>query len=82
MCFRPTVLIEVTNTNVQTLEEDYFTIVLDPIVYLIFNPDTKRNIISITNQAIGLVGILQTNAIKPIIGSVARAGLYFQETLY
>jgi hypothetical protein len=56
--------------------------VLDPVVYLTFNPDTKRNIMSVINQAIGLVGIFQTNAIKPIIGSVARARLYLQETLY
>jgi hypothetical protein len=82
MRFGPTVLIEVINADVQTLEEDHITVVLDPVVYLTFNPDTKRNTISATNQAIGLVGILQTNVIKLIISSVAKARLYLQETLY
>jgi hypothetical protein len=53
--------------------------ILDPVVYLTFNPDTKRNTMSATNQAVSLVGTLQTNIIKPTIGSIARAGLYLQE---
>jgi hypothetical protein len=37
---------------------------------------------SVTNQAISLAGIFQTNAIKPTIGSITRAGLYLQEMLH
>jgi hypothetical protein len=72
---------EVIDTDVQTLEEDHVTMVLDPVVYSTLNPDTKRNATSITNQVIGPAGTLQTNTIKPIIGSVAKAGPYLQETL-
>jgi hypothetical protein len=36
---------------------------------------------SATNQVVGLVGIFQTNAIKPIIDFVAKAGIYYQEML-
>jgi hypothetical protein len=34
-----------------------------------------------TNQVIGLVGTLQTSAIRPIIDFVAKAGIYYQEML-
>jgi hypothetical protein len=68
---------EVIDADVQTLEEDYVIIVLDPIVYLTFNLDTKRNTMSITNQTIGLVSIFQTNIIKLIIDFITKAGLYY-----
>jgi hypothetical protein len=80
--FGPTALTEVIDADIQTLEEDYVTVVLDPVVHLTFNPDTKRNATSAINQTVGLAGTLQTNIMKPIIGSVARAGPYLQETLY
>jgi hypothetical protein len=51
-----------------------------PVVYPTSSPGTKRNIMSVTNQVIGLAGILQTNAIRPIIDFVTKAGIYYQET--
>jgi hypothetical protein len=62
--------------DIQTLEEDYTTIVQAPVVHLTSSPGTKRNTMSATNQVVGLVGILQTNAIKLIIDFVTKAGTY------
>jgi hypothetical protein len=45
------------------------------------SPGTKRNIISTTNQVIGLIGIFQTNIIRPIIDFVAKTRIYRQEIL-
>jgi hypothetical protein len=52
------------------------------MVHLISNPGTKRSIMSATNQIISLICTIQTNAMKLIIGSITRAGLYRQEMLH
>jgi hypothetical protein len=56
-------------------------VVQAPVVHLTSSPGTKRNTMSITNQVVGLAGILQTSAIRPIIDFVAKAGTYRQEML-
>jgi hypothetical protein len=66
--------------DVQTLEEDYTTIVQAPVVYPTSSPGTKRNTMSATNQVVGLAGTFQTSAIRPTIDFVAKAGIYRQET--
>jgi hypothetical protein len=52
------------------------------MVYPTSSPGTKRNAMFVTNQVVGLAGILQTNAIRPIIDFVTKAGIYRQEILF
>jgi hypothetical protein len=48
---------EAIDMDIQTLEEDYITIVQAPIIYPTSSPGTKRNTTSITNQVVSLAGI-------------------------
>jgi hypothetical protein len=50
-----------------------------PVVHPTSSLSTKRNTMSATNQVVGLAGILQTSAIRPIIDFVAKAGTYCRE---
>jgi hypothetical protein len=52
-----------------------------PVVHPTSSPGTKRNTISVTNQVVGLAGILQTSIIRLTIDFVAKAGIYYQEIL-
>jgi hypothetical protein len=52
-----------------------------PVVHPTSSPGTKRNTISVTNQVVGLAGILQTSVIRLTIDFVAKAGIYHQEIL-
>jgi hypothetical protein len=52
-----------------------------PVVYPTSSLGTKRNTISATNQVVGLAGIFQTSAIRPIIDFIAKTRIYRQEIL-
>jgi hypothetical protein len=51
------------------------------VVHPTSSPSTKRNIMFVTNQVVGLAGIFQTNTIRLIIDFVAKAGIYYQKIL-